>query len=477
MISKINYTALSIGVFLSLFFGVAIFYDQEFLFAIPLALGAMYFALFQTEKAFLALAFLTPLSFNIEEYVDGFGLYIPTEPLLFGLMLYLCALQIKAPFLDNKIFRHPIILTWFAILIWMFITAITSSNPMISFKFILSKLWFIIPLLLFGTYFFSESKNRILFIWLFVIGTVLSILYTIGQHASFNFGEKESHWVMWPFFKDHTIYGAIVALVLPLVLILIFIKKNTPLIQMVLISLLVIVLLGLYFSYTRAAWLSIFCAFIFGFLVHIKLNKKIIYGILILGICLTYFKWDSIQMELARNKEEHTTEQFGERLQSAANVTTDASNLERINRWNCAIDMFKDRPIFGYGPGTFSFEYARFQQAKNLTIISTHNGDMGNAHSEYLSALSEMGCIGLILFALFVFVLFSSSIRLYHYYSLKDRAQKVLVMGIITALASYFIHAFLNNFLDTDKAAVPVFALCSIIVVLDVQRRRAIELS
>ena len=226
MISKINYTALSIGVFLSLFFGVAIFYDQEFLFAIPLALGAMYFALFQTEKAFLALAFLTPLSFNIEEYVDGFGLYIPTEPLLFGLMLYLCALQIKAPFLDNKIFRHPIILTWFAILIWMFITAITSSNPMISFKFILSKLWFIIPLLLFGTYFFSESKNRILFIWLFVIGTVLSILYTIGQHASFNFGEKESHWVMWPFFKDHTIYGAIVALVLPLVLILIFIKNK-----------------------------------------------------------------------------------------------------------------------------------------------------------------------------------------------------------------------------------------------------------
>ncbi len=477
MISKLNYTALSIGVFLSLFFAVAIFYDQQFLFAIPLALGALYFALFQTEEAFLALAFLTPLSFNIEEYVDGFGLYIPTEPLLFGLMLYLCALQIKVPFLNNKIFSHPIILSWFAILIWMFITAITSSNPIISFKFILSKLWFIIPMLLFGTYFFNESKNRIVFLWLFVIGTVLSILYTIGQHASFNFGEKESHWVMWPFFKDHTIYGAIVALVLPLVLILIFIKKNTPLIQMVLFSLLVIVLLGLYFSYTRAAWLSIFCAFIFGFLVHIKLNKKIIYGVLILGMLITYFKWDSIQMELARNKEEHTTEQFGERLQSAANVTTDASNLERINRWNCAIDMFKDRPIFGYGPGTFSFEYARFQQAKNLTIISTHNGDMGNAHSEYLSALSEMGFIGLILFALFVFVLFSTSIRLYHYYSWKERAQKALVMGIITALASYFIHAFLNNFLDTDKAAVPVFALCSFIVVLDVQRRRSMEFS
>jgi O-antigen ligase len=64
--------------------------------------------------------------------------------------------------------------------------------------------------------------------------------------------------------------------------------------------------------------------------------------------------------------------------------------------------MFKERPVFGFGPATYAFEYARFQEPENLTIISTNFGDMGNAHSEYLSALSETGFVGFVLFVLFV---------------------------------------------------------------------------
>ena len=55
----------------------------EYLALFPVALLFVYLAIFQTEKFFLFIAFLTPLSVNIEEYVDGFGLYLPTEPLLF----------------------------------------------------------------------------------------------------------------------------------------------------------------------------------------------------------------------------------------------------------------------------------------------------------------------------------------------------------------------------------------------------------
>jgi len=111
---------------------------------------------------------------------------------------------------------------------------------------------------------------------------------------------------------------------------------------------------------------------------------------------ILFFSWDSIQMELARNKSEHTTEEFGKRLESAANVTTDASNLERLNRWSCALQMFEERPIFGFGPGTYAFQYARFQEPEKITIISTNFGDAGNAHSEYLGPLSEMGVFGLL---------------------------------------------------------------------------------
>ena len=180
-------------------------------------------------------------------------------------------------------------------------------------------------------------------------------------------------------------------------------------------------------------------------------------------------------MELAWNTHEHTTEAFDERIQSAANVTTDASNLERINRWNCALSMFQKRPVFGYGPGTYAFEYAPFQEAKNLTIISTNFGDMGNAHSEYLGALAEMGLIGLLLFIAMVATIFYSAIQLFYNWPAEDHKTRIIIFGMILSLITYFSHAFLNNFLDTDKAAVPIWAMCSIIIVLDLERRRKMQ--
>jgi O-antigen ligase len=192
-------------------------------------------------------------------------------------------------------------------------------------------------------------------------------------------------------------------------------------------------------------------------------------GIGLIGIFIVFLKWDSIEMELARNKNEHTTESFNERFQSAANVSTDASNLERINRWSCAISMFKERPIFGYGPGTYAFEYAPFQEPENLTIISTNFGDLGNAHSEYLGSLSEMGIFGLLTFMAVVIAIFYSAITLYHQYPKSDRKNRTIVMGIILALTTYFSHAFLNNFLDTDKAAVPIWGMCAMLIVMGLE--------
>jgi O-antigen ligase len=269
----------------------------------------------------------------------------------------------------------------------------------------------------------------------------------------YGFGEKEGHWVMWPLFKDHTIYGAIVALILPIVVALYFSEKHSPLTQAILITLITIVLIGLYYSYTRAAWLSVICAVIVCLIVYYRVNFKILAGIGVVALIVVFFKWDQIQMELGRNKYEHTTESFD----------------ERINRWSCAIAMFEQRPIFGYGPGTYAFEYAPFQEPENLTIISTNFGDMGNAHSEYLAALSEMGVMGLVSFIGIVVAIFFSMITLYNKLPLSETKNRVLVMGMIAATTTYFVHAFLNNFLDTDKAAVPIWAMCAMVIVMGMQ--------
>ena len=465
-------TLIILAFFLAILFSYFIWFDLAALYLFPIALLLMYLAIFQTEILFLSLAFFTPFSINIEEFSKSFGLFIPTEPLLFGLMLILLFFQFKTPFVDKQIWKHPIIISVIVFISWMFVTAITSSNVLVSFKFIFSKLWFIVPILFFGTHFFKKEANRNWFILLFIIATTCTIIYTLIHHSTYDFGEKAGHWVMSPFFKDHTIYGAIIAMIIPLLLSWYFSEKYAPLIQISLIGIIIIVFFGLYFSYTRAAWLSIAIAIIVGLIIHFKVNFKLLLFLASVAFIFLFFQWDTIQMELARNTHEHTTEAFDERIQSAANVTTDASNLERINRWNCALSMFQQRPIFGYGPGTYALEYAPFQEAKNLTIISTNFGDMGNAHSEYLGALAEMGLIGLLTFIAFVIAIFYSAIQLYYSWPADDKQTRIKIFGMILSLTTYFSHAFLNNFLDTDKAAIPVLAMCSIIIVLDLKRRQ-----
>jgi O-antigen ligase len=233
-----------------------------------------------------------------------------------------------------------------------------------------------------------------------------------------------------------------------------------------LVSIVTIILVALFFSYTRAAWLSVMGALVIWGLIYFRVKLSYLFVIGAFSLLSLFIFWDQIQMELERNDEVHTTEEFGTRLQSAANVSTDASNLERINRWACAIEMFKEKPFLGFGPGTYQFEYAQFQEPENLTIISTNFGDMGNAHSEYLGALSETGIIGLLSFITLIIVVFYKGITLF-YKSAGDRSQQAVLLSSILALSTYFIHAFLNNYLDTDKAAVPILGICALFIALE----------
>jgi putative inorganic carbon (HCO3(-)) transporter len=458
-------------VFLTLFF---VWNEQAYLSILSFGLIAVFCGIYYTDQTFLAIAFLTPLSINIEEYTKGYGLYIPTEPILFGMMVFLLMINIKTQIFPAEIRKNPIIWAISFYVLWIFITSITSSSPLISFKFLLSRLWFIVPLLLYGPVIFSKEKKIQLFFWLYIIGMMIAISYTIMIHSAYRFGEKEGHWVMFPFFKDHTIYGAMVAFTIPMVFGLYFSKKHTPLIQFTLLSFIILNLVGLYFSYARAAWVSVLAAFGVWVLIHYRIKFRVILWALALMGAIVFLSWDSIVKHFAENKSEHTTEDFGKKLQSVTNVTTDASNLERLNRWSCAISMFQDRPFFGFGPGTYAHEYARFQKPENLTIISTNFGDGGNAHSEFLGPLAEMGFLGLFAMLLVVSAIFYKGINLYLQWPDKEKEMKTLILAMILSLTTYFVHAFLNNFLDTDKAAVPIWGFCAAFIALEMKLKKKV---
>ena len=164
--------------------------------------------------------------------------------------------------------------------------------------------------------------------------------------------------------------------------------------------------------------------------------------------------------------EQDSSNNLLEHVQSITNISTDASNLERINRWSSALRLFEDRPFFGWGPGTYQFVYAPYQLSSEKTVITTNYGDGGNAHSEYIGALAEMGVIGSFIVILLVAVSVYSGLITYK--KAKNKESKILILAVTLAIISYFTHGILNNFLDTDKLAVPVWSCLAIITVIDV---------
>ena len=124
-------------------------------------------------------------------------------------------------------------------------------------------------------------------------------------------------------------------------------------------------------------------------------------------------------MKLEKNRQQSSTD-LQTHVASISNISTDASNLERINRWNSAMRMFHDRPVFGWGPGTYQFKYAPYQRSSEMTVISTNAGDRGNAHSEYIGPLAEEGVLGT---ATFIFIIIAMIYRAAMLYS-KSRNQQ-----------------------------------------------------
>ena len=141
-------------------------------------------------------------------------------------------------------------------------------------------------------------------------------------------------------------------------------------------------------------------------MLFLKLKFKLKHFIVlsVLGIFILFPFRHQIFSIVSDNKQDSSSS-LTKHVRSIYNIKSDASNMERINRWNCALSMFKEKPILGFGPGTYQFQYGIFQMYKDKTIISTNSGDMGNAHSEYLGALSETGVIGLGLLLLFITII------------------------------------------------------------------------
>lgn len=453
------------SLFLSGFF-YTMLYEYYFYLLIPVILLFVLLLIFNIKIAPFLIAFATPLSVTYS--IKELAISLPSEPLLIFVMLLFLWQVFFTKRYDKKILVHPISITIFISLAWTFITSLFSIDLFVSFKYLLSQFWFIIPCYFVVIPLFKKLNNLKNFFLCYVIPLTVIVIVCIMLLSTENFALSYAHYVMKPFYNDHTAYGAVVALFVPLSFVFVIgNKKLTPNVywRAFSIFIFIVLVLGLIFSYSRAAWASVLAAIAVFIAVKMKIKlKTILIGLGVVSVFVLIF-WSSILGMLQKNDQDSSGNMV-EHMTSITNISTDDSNVERLNRWACALGMFEDRPMVGWGPGTYKFIYSGYQKSYNLTQISTDAGDLGSTHSEYLKPLSEQGVFGTIAVLLVFLTTVVIGLRVYN--KAEDKAVSDLALFLVMSLVTYYTHGVFNNFLETEKLAVPFWGLTAMIVALDI---------
>lgn len=429
-------------------------------------LVGVYIAIFRFDLLLCLMAFVTPLSVPLSEFSEqAIDVSLPAEFIMLIVTFLFFARALYGIRSHVRFLKHPVTIAIYFYLFWLLITSITSTIPFVSFKFLAAKIWFLVSCYFAMQQFFNDDHKNIIKIFnCYAVGLAIVVLITTVKHAGYGFSEFSGRWVMSPYYNDHTAYGAILAFFVPIVFGFAFlpnIKKGMRFFYFILFALF---LFALFLSFSRAAWLSLI--FSIGVLCILKWRIKMSWVVLVLVVLGSAFYTfsDDIFYRMSRN-EQDSSENLVKHLQSMTNISTDASNVERINRWAAAGGMIKEKPIIGWGPGTYQFNYAPFQQYKYKTIITTNFGDGGTAHSEYFGPFAESGVFGFLSVILLVILILYYGTKTY-IYSL-DSQTRIVVLCLTIALITYFVHGILNNFLDTDKLSLPYWAAFAAIVVLN----------
>jgi O-antigen ligase len=461
--------------FSALFIGMnAVLIAKEFYYfsIVPVLLLIILLAFYSLDRLFYITVFVTPLSFQLSDVVKGleFDLALPSEPLIIGILLFFILKYLYEGNFDRKVLRHPVSIAILFNLFWMLITSITSTIPLVSFKYLMARIWFIVTFYLIATQMFRKRENIQRYIWIYFSAFLIVIGFAWVRHAGFGFlNQQAAHMVVQPFYNDHTSYGAVLAMLIPFSVGFIVSMGKISLVRKVGAWLtLPILFTATVFSYTRAAWVSLIGALTIFLVIRMKIRFSIL---LVLGVVLVgylYSQRSHIMIQLEQNRQD-SSEDLMEHVRSISNVATDASNLERLNRWSCAVRMFKEKPYFGWGPGTYMFQYAPFQLEREKTIISTNAATLGNAHSEYIGPLAESGFLGTITFLGIVITTVITGMR--NWRGKADRQTRILSLSLLLGLVTYYLHGLLNNFLDTDKASALFWGYTAAMVAIDLYHR------
>ncbi|MFT6334594.1 MAG: O-antigen ligase [Halioglobus sp.] len=466
---KTMYTAITVAIVLC---SVIALYSSNFvLAAIPVGI----LGVFATIKDYRILyyGFWAVLPFSVEVYLGSFGTDLPTEPIMLGLTgIAILVFITKMSSVSLRHLQHPISILIILHLGWMFFTCLFSRSPVISYKFFLAKLWYVIPFFFLSFHMIKDVANVHLIFKILSVFLTAAISIVLIRHAIDGFTFMGSHHVVRPIFRNHVNYSAIVVAVLPFMWAL---YKNTEsgYYKKALILVLILFVFGTYFSYTRAAQLCVFISIGAFFIFKYKLGKLAITGSCIVAVLLTtYLSINNKYLDFAPEFETTVAHKQFDNLIEATLKMEDVSTMERVYRWVAGSQMIQERPWTGFGPSSFYTHYTKYTVRSFETYVSD-NPEKSGIHSYYFMTLVEQGVIGLLIFLGLIFSVILGGERVYH--QLNDEKTKRYIMAATLSTVVICALCLINDLIEADKIGPFFFLNASLIVIFDFKSRSKIR--
>jgi O-antigen ligase len=446
-----------------LFLGVLGFLlTKEWVFLVlPLVLMVMIWGVKDFRILYLMIWMTIPFAIEID-IPGGFSTDFPSETLMWASCLFLPVyLFLNQGEVSYRFIFQPLFILLFIHFSWIIVTTITSQEPIISIKYTLAKSWYLLcfifmPLILFRRV--EDYKQWGLFLFLPLIASIIVVLI---RHSQYGFTFSTVNSAIMPIYRNHVDYACCIGLLLPFAWWMRKEAKDVRIRNFFTFSL-VLMVIGIYFSYTRAAWLCIPLSIGTYFAVRWRLLRVLVPVALASVILFVgWLSYDNRYISYAPDYEKTITQKKFSDLVTATYKLEDISSVERFYRWVAGYYMVKDKPMLGFGPASFYSVYQSFVDRHFITYVS-NNPEHSGIHNYYLMTAVEQGIPGLlILLALLISVLVLGE-RLYH--RMERGPEKGLLLAAMISFACNLFILSLNDTVETDKLGT-FFFLCIAIVI------------
>ena len=404
------------------------------------------------EAAFLCLLILTPFSVQFVIPGTGSALQIPTEPMLFlALGVWLLRSLARG---CHTVAQPALIGSLFLALLSCILSIVDTDFRFNAVKATLNASWYG----LYGVFLLNNLSRRnsikaLIHAW--VWPALAIVAFSAWNVMTGNYNRWGGYFFAEPFFYDHGTFSAYLSFICALSLAL-SLELNGPA-RAAFIMIAGITGGQVILSLTRGAWLGL--AALLPFL-GISYGRRLLrpgnVGLIAFAACLVALLVMLTGSERDIEKHTGTITEVGYQ-----------SNFERLNRWYAGYQMFLSDPINGIGYGTYQDYYFNFRRQALSTDQSRQR--MG-IHSEYLRVLAETGIVGALAATLSFLILTMVAWRAIR--RTTDPLIRGVAVGMSGGLVTYLVHALVNNYIEFDKAAIPVWTAIGALGAIERRQRR-----